>query len=80
MAFYTVFSPDGESPVKVMHEKHPQALYAAHQMAKAHPGKTFFVLKSASRSIKVMPDAADGNFEANEARASRLGDDLTGEI
>jgi hypothetical protein len=51
MSFYTVYSPEGETPAKVQHETHGDALFAAKQMAKFHPGQTFFVMKSASKPI-----------------------------
>lgn len=51
MSFYTVYSPEGETPAKVQHATHGVALFAAKQMAKFHPGQTFFVMKSASKPI-----------------------------
>ncbi len=51
MTFYTVFSPSGEAPAKVQHATHGEALFAAKQMAKFHPGQTFFVMKSVSKPI-----------------------------
>lgn len=51
MAFYTVFSPQGEAPAKVQHETRGAAKFAASQMAKFHPGREFYVMKSASKPI-----------------------------
>ncbi len=46
--FYTVFSPEGAAPAKVQHVTHKEAFSAAARMAKAFPGQTFYVMKSAS--------------------------------
>lgn len=51
MSFYTVYSPEGETPVRVQDETHKAAFSAAKRMAKAHPSQTFFVMKSASKPI-----------------------------
>jgi hypothetical protein len=48
---YVVWSPDGETPPVVPHKTHPSAHFAAHQMAKKHPGKKFFVMATAGRAI-----------------------------
>ena len=58
MTFYTVYSPEGETPAKVQHATHGEALFAAKQMAKFHPGQEFFVMKSASKG-HVKPKAHD---------------------
>lgn len=41
---YIVWSPEGTTEPKVTHPTHKSAHYAAHQMAKAHPGQTFYVM------------------------------------
>lgn len=51
--FYIVFSPDGETPPKVVHKTHPAAIYAAVQMKKLHPGHSFFVMGSMSAPVEV---------------------------
>ncbi len=53
MRFYTVFSPEGEAPAKVSHATHKEAFAIAHSMARAYPGQTFFVMKSASNPISL---------------------------
>jgi hypothetical protein len=49
MAFYIVFSAQGETPPKVQHETHGAAKFAAERMAKLNPGREFFVMKSVSK-------------------------------
>lgn len=49
--FFIIYSPEGETPPKVTHATHKEALGIAHNMAKLHPGQTFFVMKSASRPV-----------------------------
>ena len=58
MAFYIVFSPQGDTPPKVQHETHGAAKFAAEQMAKFNPGREFFVMKSVSKpfTVAVSPD------------------------
>lgn len=51
--FYIVFSPDGETPPKVVHPTHKGALVAAVRMARFHPDKSFFVM--GSMSARVVP-------------------------
>jgi hypothetical protein len=50
--FFIVFSPDGETPPKIVHETHQGALYAAVQMAKRNPEASFFVMGSMSAPVK----------------------------
>lgn len=49
--FFIVFSPEGETPPVKVHATHKEAFSAAHMMAKRHPGRSFFVMKSSSRPI-----------------------------
>jgi hypothetical protein len=56
--FFVVFSPDGETPPKVVHPTHKGALYAAVQMAKLNPEASFFVMGSMSRPINAESVAA----------------------
>jgi hypothetical protein len=49
--FYIVFSPQGTTAPVRQHDSHSEALSTAHHMAKLHPGKEFFVMKSKSRPI-----------------------------
>jgi hypothetical protein len=51
--FYIVFSPEGETPPKVVHKTHPSAIYAAVQMKKLHPDHSFFVMGSMSAPVEV---------------------------
>lgn len=53
--FYIVFSPEGAAPAKVQHASHKEAFSAAARMAKAFPGQTFYVMKSASAGHHVTP-------------------------
>jgi len=46
---YIVFSPDGETPPKVIHDSHKQAHFAAQRMATLNPGRTFHVMQSAGK-------------------------------
>lgn len=50
--FFIVFSPEGLAPAKKIHPTHKGALYAAAQMAKAHPEASFFVMGSMSAPVK----------------------------
>jgi hypothetical protein len=63
--FYIVFSPDGETPPKVVHKTHPAAIYAAVQMKKLHPDQSFFVMGSMSAPVEVREKAEPE--EAQEA-------------
>jgi len=58
--FYTVFSPLGEAPAQRVHASHPEAMAEAHRLARANPGREFFVMKSKSAPIVV---AAEGGAE-----------------
>ena len=51
MAFFIVYSPEGETPPKYHHDSHGAALSEAHRMAKRCPGKQFYVMRSASKPI-----------------------------
>lgn len=50
---FVVWSPDGETPPKVVHRTHQAAHSAAHMMAKAHPGQTFMVMAKSGRAIRL---------------------------
>lgn len=50
--FFIVFSPEGLSPPKIVHQSHKAALYAAVQMAKQYPEASFFVMGSMSPRVK----------------------------
>jgi hypothetical protein len=49
--FFIVFSPDGETPPKIVHATHKGAMFAAAQMAKINPKASFFVMGSMSRPV-----------------------------
>lgn len=54
-----VWSPDGETPPKVAHNTHGSAHRAAHLLAAANPGKTFYVMERSGRPIAKNDEAAD---------------------
>lgn len=56
---YIVWSPEGTGEPVVAHPAHGPALFAAHAMAKKHPGKTFYVMQCASKPTKVDGAAED---------------------
>jgi hypothetical protein len=66
MAFYTVYSPDGETPVRVRHASHKSALRAAHNSARKNPDKEFFVMRSCSKPITAATPAPVGEGGADE--------------
>ncbi len=67
---YIVFSPEGmTAPVKT-HPTHRQAAGIAWQMAKAHPGQTFYVMRKAGRGAFV--EAAEAETEAAPALAAAV--------
>lgn len=77
--FFIVYSPEGEAPPRVQHKNHGAAMHQAARLAKANPGRRFFVMRTASRPLMVEPDAADGQHEADEVRRERLAADMAGE-
>ena len=53
---YIVFSPEGETPPKVTHGTFKEAVNAAWQMSKFHPGNTFHVMKAVGRPCLTKPE------------------------
>jgi hypothetical protein len=53
---FIVWSPDGETPPKVVHDTHGAAHFAAKQMAQSHPGVTFMVMQRSGRMFCHWPD------------------------
>lgn len=68
--FYIVFSPDGETPPKVVHKTHPAAIYAAVQMKKLHPENSFFVMGSMSAPVEVREKPMTEETAVAEAEAA----------
>ena len=51
-----MFSPEGETPPKVTHGTFKEAVNAAWQMSKFHPGNTFHVMKAVGRPCLTKPE------------------------
>lgn len=62
--FFIVYSPEGEAPPRVQHKNHGAAMHQAARLAKANPGRRFFVMRTASRPLVVELAAADMAGEA----------------
>ena len=51
MAFFIIYSPNGETPPKRQHDTHGAALHEAHRLASKQPGSEFFVMRSCSKPV-----------------------------
>lgn len=53
---FLVWSPDGTTEPKRVHETHKAALHEAYRLAGLFPGREFFVMMQASRPCVVQPE------------------------
>lgn len=48
--FFMVWSPEGSNPPRVRHTTNEEAVKAAEEMARLHPGQQFYVMQAQSVS------------------------------
>ena len=70
MPFFIVYSPQGPTPPVKQHKTHKEAMGAAHRMASYHPGREFFVMKSASKPVLKPTGGVDVDRSAGRATPS----------
>lgn len=69
MAFFTVYSPEGEAPARVQHATHGAAMHQAGRLARANPGHRFFIMRSCGKPVVVEEEGAAERAPSSEVTA-----------